>query len=305
MSYTYKKGKRWYIGFINEQGQPDQEATAARTKTEAKRIAGERELLAERLRTGIEKARPAPMTFTQLAERYMRDVTPLRRSRVTLDGHIQHHLEPFFGQQQLGRISPADVQQFIAEKSKVLHPQTVEHLRSTLRAMFYFALAGQNPLTVGSNPATEVTEIKIPKGAIRVVDPRHIPALLAVLPARWRALFAATIYTGARRSELFALTPADVDVVKMIISVSKSGTGATKSGEVRGGAHPPGACRVLGGAARARWAVQVPLPQPQGGHALQAHRPRGPSASSTASCRCRCGLPPRLPQEGLRLRGPR
>src|SRR5437660_1505352 len=50
----------------------------------------------------------------------------------------------------------------------------------------------------------------------------EVPPLLAELPAEWRSLFAAALWTGMRRGELFALRKSDIDLALGTITVQRS-----------------------------------------------------------------------------------
>lgn len=50
----------------------------------------------------------------------------------------------------------------------------------------------------------------------------EVPRLLAEVPAEWRPLFAAALWTGMRRGELFALRKYDVNLALGTITVQRS-----------------------------------------------------------------------------------
>ena len=59
MASVTQRGNKWYAMFKNEDGKDVQRVTPATTKTEARRIAGELEMIAFRIRTGADP-KPTP-----------------------------------------------------------------------------------------------------------------------------------------------------------------------------------------------------------------------------------------------------
>ncbi|MEW5848041.1 MAG: site-specific integrase [Myxococcota bacterium] len=114
---------------------------------------------------------------------------------------------------------------------KTLSPQSVEHLRRTMLAMYTFAI--KSDLYVGNNPAQLAERVKVPKKPVRFLDAAEVPRLLAAVPEQWRCLFATAIYTGARKGELLGLKASDVDLKRRTILLATSYDGPTKSAKPR------------------------------------------------------------------------
>jgi hypothetical protein len=60
MASVYERGDKWYVRYKDARGKWRSVASTARTKTEAKRLAGEIERKCERQRMGLEELPPEP-----------------------------------------------------------------------------------------------------------------------------------------------------------------------------------------------------------------------------------------------------
>jgi integrase len=231
MSYASKKRTSWYIGYTDEDGCAVQQKSAARTKAEATRLADEKERHCEQIRLGIIPRINTALTFEQMAKEYMKSATPMLRSRELVDGYMVNHLIPAFGPMKAVDVGPHEIGAMLASKRGVLAPQTLEHLRANLRALFNFAIRGG--IFTGQNPASKVPRVKVPEKPIVFLEAAQVGNLLAAIPQRWRVMFVVAVYTGMRRGELFALRRERVDLERGIITIAASNEGSTKSGRVR------------------------------------------------------------------------
>ncbi|HEY3449906.1 MAG TPA: tyrosine-type recombinase/integrase [Myxococcales bacterium] len=234
MSYAYTKpgSSVIYLGFKDASGRRVQQRSAALTLTEGRRLARDLERKAERIRDGLEAAAPTPTTFAALAKRYLDEVASQKRSEAHIKSRCNVHLVPEIGARLLSEIRAGDVEGFLSRKSTGgLKPQTVEHLRRTLHAILGFGIRAG--LLRGENPIAAVPRRKIAERAIRVLEPALAAKVVASVPARWRNLFATAVLTAARKGELFAARPADVDLEHRTLRLEGSHAGPTKSGKVR------------------------------------------------------------------------
>src|SRR5437016_9051853 len=74
----------------------------------------------------------------------------------------------------------------------------------------------------GPNPIDAVEKRPEPKRAYVTLRAEEVPLLLAAVPDAWRAVFAAALYTGLRKGELFGLRKSDVDLDHRTITVRRS-----------------------------------------------------------------------------------
>ena len=231
MSSAFQKrpGGAWYLGYKDETGKQVQVRSNATSEREARKLATQAELRAEKIRLGIEEAVPINVTFAALAERYT-PVASAKRSHRAIKSRLQNHLLPEFGDQFISQITSADVVTFLEKKKADLSLQSVEHLRRLLRAMFNFAISAR---LLKVNPVTGVAKVKIPKRDVRFLEADQIVALLGAARDRWRCFIAVAIYCGLRKGELVGLRVEDVDLKQRLLKVRHSYDGTTKSGDPR------------------------------------------------------------------------
>jgi integrase len=233
MAYVRFRSGRWYYTLVDHRGRKREIVTTARTKTEAVRVAAERERTAERIRLGLEEAPPADLTFRDLAQIWRDTDGARKRSTESVECRLRVHLLPAFGDDLLGDITAERIERFLNEKAKKLSVWSVEHLRRLIRALFNCARTYKR--FRGENPASQVRPRRIPQRQVAFLEANEIPRLLAQLDAdRWRPLFATAVYAGLRKGELAGLLWSDVDLNRRLITVARSyDAESTKTGKVR------------------------------------------------------------------------
>jgi integrase len=221
---VYLKRDTWYLQVRDAGGRRRCVASAAGTKTEAKRLALEMERRFERQGLGLEPAAIADdlRTVDDLLEWWIENFLRHASSYASTISTIRKHL---VGSKDLGRldledVSPGKVDLFLTKKERVLSPQSVNHLRGFLRRAFN--LGRRMEKFPRPNPVADVPKRKVPKRLPDYLRPEEVPPLLASVLPKWKALFATAIYTGLRKGELFALRKSDVDVGAGLIIVSRS-----------------------------------------------------------------------------------
>ena len=165
-------------------------------------------MLSERL-APINQGRHKPelmMGFEQfVVERWEPNILPtLRFSTARNYRHLtRRHLLPFFADICLPEIGTADVQMFVAEKSKRFAPKTVLSLRNLLSKIFGTAkLWGY----LQTNPAQGVQVPSLVGTRERLtLTPEQVRALLAELKEPYRTMVLLAVLSGLRRGEIFGL----------------------------------------------------------------------------------------------------
>lgn len=130
---------------------------------------------------------------------------------------VRRHLIPFFGSIRLPDIGSADVQMFLAEKSKRYSPKTLLSLRNLLSKIFGTA---QKWGYLQTNPA-QGTQVPA-QIAIRerlTLTPEQVRALLAKLTEPCRTMVLLAVLSGLRRGEIFGLRWKSVDWIEGSIVV--------------------------------------------------------------------------------------
>lgn len=136
--------------------------------------------------------------------------------RLTVAGDLRNHIVPFFGTKDLGRITPEDIERYIAAKRKTLAMKTIRNHLVTIHSAFEIGLrrgwCHQNPVKRADRPVTRTSETRI-----RYLEQRELEALLGVdyprdaFGAIEPTLYLTAAMTGLRQGELLGLRWRDVD----------------------------------------------------------------------------------------------
>lgn len=174
-----------------------------------------------------------PVTVAATWERY-RVLAKGKASWDTIRGRFENHLLPAFGASYLHTISPADVERFLAVKAgEGLAPQTCQHLRVHLAALFTFARRREKSFR-GENPALLAERPVVPEKPPRFLEAAYVVAVINAVPLRWRSFFALAVYTGLRAGELRGLRLDAVDSRRRVLFVWRSNKrDVTKGGKLR------------------------------------------------------------------------
>jgi integrase len=181
-------------------------------------------LLSQRLGT-INQGKQKPellISFEQFVlERWEPNIFPtLRYSTARNYRHlVRRHLIPFFGSMRLGEIGPADVQMFLADKSKRFAPWTVHQLRSTLSKILGTA-QGWGFLETNPTKTVQVPAL-VDKRERLTLTPRQVLSLLAELKEPHRTMVLLAVLSGLRRGEIFGLRWKYVDFIEHSITVAE------------------------------------------------------------------------------------
>lgn len=232
MAYAQRHGKKWRIAWLNERGELERLTVASKTKREAEDMASDLERDAERVRLGLQRSRPAPVTFGETVAKYLPSIADMRSFK-HVESRIRLHILPTLGERRLTEIVPADIKALLASKAGELAPQTREHLRVHIQAVFTFAIRDQKTFH-GTNPASEVPKVFIPEQEPKALPTEWLPGVFAVMEIGHRDLVAAALYTGMRKGELLGQRKEHVHLEQKLIEVRGSyGQGRTKGGKAR------------------------------------------------------------------------
>ena len=223
MASVYWRNERWYLRYKDERGGWRAVASAARTKTEARRMADDLERRAERQRLGLEELprEDGGGTLRELLawwlETYVEKApSGERTANVVRRNFFESELAPL----RLAELTPGKVEGFLQSRTETLSPSSLNHLRSYLATAFNRARrAGR---WNGANPALAVPRRKVPKRLPDFLRAEEVPLVLAALSAKHRPLFATAVYTGLRKGELAGLRKCDVDLRAGLLSVCRS-----------------------------------------------------------------------------------
>jgi integrase len=139
---------------------------------------------------------------------------------------LRRHVVPRFGSTHVGRITPADVQAWLADLHKTeLSPNTVAKayrvLSGALDGAVDAGLIARSPCTLKGAGTERHAEMS-------VATPEQVAALAAAVGPRWEALVLTAAYSGLRWGELAGLRRSDVNLEANTLTVAR------KLGEVNG-----------------------------------------------------------------------
>jgi integrase len=158
------------------------------------------------------------VTLEQAGKLLSQRLEGVGRKAATLEGYesmLRVHLVPFFGDVTLDRISPREIEQFIAVKlADGLSPKSIRNVLIFLGGIYAYAeLHG----LVTTNPVRRVEKPRSPERTeVRFLDEAELEALLRGVPGDAlggveRALYVTAAMTGLRMGELLGLRWEDID----------------------------------------------------------------------------------------------
>jgi len=230
MASVYPKRGIWYARVRDAAGRWVGIATSAQTKTEAKRLAIDLERKAERQRHGLE---PLPsecsLTLGELCEWWLKERCPalsLERERFKIRRHV---VNTSLGRVPLQVVTAALIETRLREMERAgLGMASLNGVRCTLHTVY--SRARKAGLWTGPNPIVDVERRRVPKRAYPTLRAEEVPIVIANIPLSWRGLFAAALYTGMRKGELFGLRKSDVNLRDGLIIVARSYANDTTKG---------------------------------------------------------------------------
>ena len=216
-----EQGERWYIRYRDAAGWRDQRTTA-RTKAEAQQLADDLERRAERQRQGLEPMAADPsLTVGDLCTWWLKEKCPAASHRAARYQLARHVIGKDVGKVPAARATPARFEERLREMERDgLSPTTINMLRRVLLGMF--RKAAKAGIWSGPNPLESVEPRRQVERAYVTLKAHEVEPFLANVPDQWRDLFAAALFLGLRKGELFALRKSDVDLTGMTATIQRS-----------------------------------------------------------------------------------
>lgn len=231
MSKPFKAKGKWCIRFTDEFGKRRKrffedfnEATHALTAEKAR---------VHEVKLGLRSPTPPTKTFNELADYWLQNRVPQKRSADADKSIIKVHLRPAFGAMKLRDISVADADRFVCDRMH-LDKKTVANQMTLLLTMLNAA--------VDLGWLVKVPKIRKPKVRLFSKDYHYLrnrEEIGRFLKAAFDEgalvghLYATAVYTGCREGELAALTWDKIDFEKRLITIDASFDGPTKAEDVR------------------------------------------------------------------------
>ena len=217
-AYKDDQAGSWYVQFYYT------DYTGARKKKKKRGFPTKREATAwEREFLTNQTAAPT-ITLNALSELYFEDMAHrLRRSSIeNKRWTVEHKVLPYFGKLPLCEITPAAVRKWQSEMMGAGYSGTYLRMMNTQfsalmnYAVRYYGLE-KNPCriagTMGTGQAEEMQFWTREEFSLFIDQVEKVPAHVG---------FLVLYYTGLRIGEMLALTPADIDLEKKTLSVTKS-----------------------------------------------------------------------------------
>ena len=172
--------------------------------------------------------REVNVTFSELAATWLESIKLDVKPSAYSDYEIQarKHLNPFFGEKRIDRITPADVDKYrtakAGETKKDGNPYSSRRVNKslvTLGAIFRYAV--ENGYLIQS-PTRFMKKVKEEHREMDFLNPEEVRRLLDACSPDFYPIAFTAITTGLRQGELFGLRWSDVDIEKKIIRVNRS-----------------------------------------------------------------------------------
>lgn len=230
MACVYLKRGTWYAQVKDVTGKRRQIALTATTKTEARRLALELERKVERQKLGLEAVqRDATLTVGELCEWWLAAKCP-EASRASDRSRLgKHVIATELGALPLSRVTPAAIEARLdAMAASGASPASVNHVRRKLHTIFRRATKAEK--WAGPNPVDLTEPLPVPRRSYLTLSADEVRRLLSSSRPPWRWIFAAGLYTGMRKGELFALRKDHVHLEDEEIIVAASWARDTTKG---------------------------------------------------------------------------
>ena len=177
------------------------------------------------------QAKTPDISFSAMCELYLADYKAHRRvtSYTAKQYNIRKHLLPYFGDTAVNEITPAAVRAWQTKMKSLTKPDgkpyspvSLHEMQACLSAIFNFAVRFHG---LTNNPIHAAGAIAPAKShSMKFWTADQFRRFIATIPKDnlYYAAFVLLFFTGMRRGELLALTPADFDFAAGLVSISKS-----------------------------------------------------------------------------------
>ncbi len=167
------------------------------------------------------------------------------RTRINIDGRLDNHAIPFFGDMQMSAVRPSDVRTFVAKLTGGgKAPSTVKAIFLTTSQVFAQAV---NDGMIAKSPCIGVS---LPRERHReemnFLTADQVNVLATQIDERYRALILTAAYGGLRAGELVALQASALNLGELGGTISVTGAASEIRGELAFGPTKTGRNRVIG-----------------------------------------------------------
>lgn len=133
---------------------------------------------------------------------------------------VETHLIPEFGNTDIGKLTPLQIQKLYQRLLKTLAPKTVKNIHGTLHRALEQAVRWR---LLTTNPADAVEPPKVVRRQISIAEDGQLAHVLNALKGReWYLPTLITLATGMRRAEVLGLQWQDFDEKQRVLIVRRS-----------------------------------------------------------------------------------
>ena len=195
------------LGYVD--GKPRRKHVYARTRAEvAARLT--------RLQNDVQRGLPVPderLMVARFLETWLESIRPSVRPSTfgAYSSYVEHHLNPGLGRVKLSKLTPQQVEGFLADQEAAgLSPRTVNHMRTILRTALNRAMAwgllyrNVAALAAPRHLSTTEPQVLTPQQAVALID--------GVRADRLGALYITALTLGLRLGEALGLQWQDIDL---------------------------------------------------------------------------------------------
>lgn len=241
MAYLTKRLGRWQAAYRG----PDHKE---RTRTFDRKVDAEKWLAANV--TDIARGAwvdpvAGRVTFSEYAKGWKATKADVaERTRINIEGRLDNHVVPYFGDMPVASIRPTDVRKFVAKLTGAgLAPSTVKATYLTASQVFAQAV------TDGIIARTPCIDIRLPRERqheeMHFLSPVQVNDLASATAERYRALIYTAAYGGLRAGELMALRVESLELGGLGGTISVTSAASEVRGKLVFGPTKTGRPRVI------------------------------------------------------------
>jgi integrase len=223
-----KRGKRWQALVRLKGALPISKSFDRRAEAEAwarrQETSIERDESIERVRLGLS----SNLTLGELLQRYRDQIVPLKKSADRETSAINVFLHERLCQLPAEAVNPEVLSSYRDKRLKEVKPASVCRTLAIIQHAYEVAQREWG-LVLPRNPVKLVKRPRVVNARVRRLMPGDLEALLVALKRSRNKLLQAAIElaieTGMRRSELLAMTWADIDTSRRVVTLATSKNG--------------------------------------------------------------------------------
>jgi integrase len=183
------------------------------------------------------------VTFREYAARTKADVSA--RTLINIDGRLNNHAIPHFGNMQMSAVRPSDVRTFVSKLTGAgKAPATVKAVYLTTSQVFDQAVID------GIIAKTPCLGVSLPRERhheeMHFLSPEQVNDLADAISDRYRALIYTAAYAGLRAGELAALRVSSLELGELGGTIRVTGAASEVRGELTFGPTKTGRNRTVG-----------------------------------------------------------